>query len=275
MRKLIVTCQCGQRMQVPRSAVGKTGLCPTCGQIVTIGNENASATPPPKAGGRPLHARQVWWEGRNNPPEDAKRKFGEAVDLYYAGRYGEALAIFDGLAKQFPGNPDIENGRQQCLSALRRPPAALEDNTHGAPPQAPPSSREPLQGSFDEDTVRRVIVEKMLYGGTEAVQLQAAELAARLLGMFPEQGRKSNSEASAQGPAPQSGTDEPAEASAPISEAEGVEPSSYVDVFDQPAPQDEPAPDAHAREETFARPTRIPMPSESDLERDRKQAIGL
>ena len=66
MRKLVVTCECGQRMQVPRSAVGKTGLCPTCGQSITITNDNATAAPPPSAarGSRPLNnARQSWWQG--------------------------------------------------------------------------------------------------------------------------------------------------------------------------------------------------------------------
>lgn len=177
MRKLVVTCQCGQRMQVPRSAVGKTGLCPSCGQSVTISNDNAAPTGP--AGGRPLNARQVWWNGQNAaPPEDARRKFGEAVDLYYNARYAEALAIFNALARQFPGNPDIENGRSQCMSALRRPRMALE-HQGGAVQNA----------RLDEDTVRRVVLHKMLHGASETVQLQAAELAARLLGLLSPNGK--------------------------------------------------------------------------------------
>lgn len=179
MRKLVVTCQCGQRMQVPRSAVGKTGLCPSCGQSVTITNDNATQTGP--AGGRPLNARQVWWNGQNAaPPEDARRKFGEAVDLYYNARYAEALAIFNALARQFPGNPDIENGRNQCMSALRRPRMALEHQ--GGVSQ---------NARLDEETVRRVVLNKMLHGASETVQLQAAELAARMLGLLSPNGKGS------------------------------------------------------------------------------------
>jgi nitroreductase len=174
MRKLVVTCECGQRMQVPRSAVGKTGLCPTCGQSITITNDNAQAAP--SRGSRPLNnAKQSWWQGRVAPTEEAKRRFGEAVDLYYGGRYAEALAIFDTLAKQYPGNPDIENGRLQCMKAMRRAPAALTGQTA---PAVDPDAR------LDEETVKRVILEKLLHGGSEATQLQAAELAARLLGLY-------------------------------------------------------------------------------------------
>ncbi len=181
MRKLVVTCECGQRMQVPRSAVGKTGLCPTCGQSITITNDNATAAPPPSAarGSRPLNnARQSWWQGRAAPSEDARRRFGEAVDLYYLGRYAEALAIFDALAKQFPGNPDIESGRTQCIAGLRRSPAALTMGTAGS------SGTVPADARLDAETVKRVILDKMIGGATEATQLQAAELAARILGLF-------------------------------------------------------------------------------------------
>lgn len=243
MRKLIVTCQCGQRMQVPRSAVGKTGLCPTCGQMVTISNDNAAPTGAGPKGPRPLSSRQVWWQGRVAPPEDAKRKFGEAVDLYYAGRYGEALAIFDALAKQFPDNPDIENGRTQCMAALRRPPMAIEDRTGG-------SAAAPLRdGKLDEETVRRVILEKLLHGATESVQLQAAELAARLLGMFPN-GHKP---AEAEPPAPEP----PSGAAEPPQETGNAEPA--------PPPADR-ATDP---------PGDTPIPNESDLEDDLRRAVRL
>lgn len=189
MRKLVVTCQCGQRMQVPRSAVGKTGLCPACGQIITISNDNAQAAP--IGGNRPLHnARQTWWQGRATPTEEAKRKFGEAADLFYAGKYGEAMAIFDTLAKQYPGNPDIENGRMQCLKALRQPPLAIESRRSDISPDA----------RLDEETVRRVVLEKLLLG-SEATQLQAAELAARILGMFGERSNGQNEVASENGEA--------------------------------------------------------------------------
>jgi hypothetical protein len=90
------------------------------------------------------------------------------------------LAIFDGLVRQFPGNPDIENGRTQCLAALKRPDEtlALEDR----------STMKYADGELDEPTVRRVILEKMLRGRSEMAQLQAAELACKLLGLFSEKG---------------------------------------------------------------------------------------
>lgn len=177
MRKLMVTCgTCGRRMQAPRSAIGRSGLCPFCGATVPITADSASPEPPaPKRG---LFGSGSWWRGQGQQPtEDAKRKFGEAVDLYYSGKYAESMAIFTDLAKVYPDNPDIQNGHAQCMRALRRPPArrhlALEDK--GARLE---------NAVLDEDTVKRVVLEKLLAGDTESTQLQAAELACRILGMF-------------------------------------------------------------------------------------------
>ena len=191
MRKLVLTCDsCGQRMQVPRSAIGRTGMCPSCGATIKIRAHNTTTTSPAKRGGM-LSGGGNWWRGSGTQPtEDAKRKFGEAVDLFYGGRYAESLAIFDALVQQFPGNPDIENGRQQCLQALRKPQQtfALEDNTGrpnvGGGNSAFSGISAGREGRLDKETVRRIVIEKMLRSPNEAVQLQAADLAARLLGMI-------------------------------------------------------------------------------------------
>ena len=183
MRKLLVTCQCGQQMQVPRSALGKVGVCPTCGESTRITSSNTS--PLPNGRRRGVFTRQDSWKpagGAAEPPEEAKQRFGQAVDHYYAGRYGEALAIFDSLAKEFPGNPDIDHGRMQCYKAMRRaslsyqPGAETTASTAGVAGQEAPE--------LDAATVRRFILEKMLHGRTEATQLQAAELACKVLGML-------------------------------------------------------------------------------------------
>lgn len=184
MRKLVVTCQCGQRMQVPRSAIGKTGMCPTCGQAVVISNDNSRPVAETQRGRLFGLKNTSWWRGSAEPPEDAKRRFGQAVDLYCTQRYAEALAIFNSLAKQFPGNPDIENGRAQCIAALKRPPALALENKAGAGAEA----------KLDEPTVRNVVLDKLTRGSTEAVQLQAAELACKMLGLFGKNGHPSPEE---------------------------------------------------------------------------------
>jgi hypothetical protein len=160
-------------MQVPRSAIGKTGMCPTCGKTVAIGVDNTAPQANPQHG-RVFSANTLWWGGQGPPTEDAKRKFGEAVDLFTNHRFAEALAIFDALAKQYPGDQHIENGRIQCLNALKRPHLALE---HGG---------ENLESAkLDEDTVKKVVLDKLLRGSTESVRLQAAELACKILGIGP------------------------------------------------------------------------------------------
>ena len=176
MRKLILTCgSCGQRMQVPRSAIGRTGLCPACGTTVRINSDNTTTAGPARKG--MFTGGTSWWRGAGKANDDAKRRFGEAVDLYYSGRFAEALAIFNGLARDYPGNPDIQNGRVQCERALRHPGAgrrlALEDKT------------EKVKGAvLDRETVERIVLEKLVAGESEAIQLQAADIAARILGMY-------------------------------------------------------------------------------------------
>lgn len=174
MRKLIVTCQCGQRMQVPQSAFGKVGMCPTCGHTLRINNQNTSRPGGAAVGGagRPFERSRMM-----DTSEQDKRRYGEAVDLCKSGRFGEALAIFEALARQYPGHPGIENGRSHCLRNLHGTAGLLESD--GRIESVP-------QGGFDRKTVRQVILNKMLRGGSEEIQLQAAELAARILGMIGE-----------------------------------------------------------------------------------------
>jgi hypothetical protein len=184
-------------MQVPRSAIGKTGMCPTCNQTMIINADNASAAPSSSkaaaaaatrpstgtrggggggaGGGGFFQSRESWWQGGGGePPEDAKRRFGEAVDLFYSGRYAEAVAIFNTLSVQYPNNPDIENGRTQCMRALKRPPTLAIEN-----------KAELLEGAeLNAETVKQVILEKLLTSASEQVQLQAAELAGRMFGLF-------------------------------------------------------------------------------------------
>lgn len=176
MRKLVLTCTCGERMQVPRSALGKTGLCPSCGQAIPIRSDNTATLQP---GENPAAATHRTPGGAkfsvDGPASDDKRRFGEAVDLYFAKRYAEALAILNALNKKYPGNSEIETGRSLCFKALMAQPMhALEDK------------RQPLNGkALDPDTVKKFVLDKMLNGASEAVQLQAAELACRMLGMMP------------------------------------------------------------------------------------------
>ena len=119
----------------------------------------------------------TWWRGGGKANDDAKRRFGEAVDLYYSGRFAEALAIFNGLARDFPQNPDIQNGRIQCERALKRPGAgrrlALEDK-----------SEKLKDAVLDKETVKRIVLEKLVAGSSDAIQLQAAAIAAKILGMY-------------------------------------------------------------------------------------------
>jgi hypothetical protein len=168
MSKLMLICECGQEMTVPDSALGRRGLCPECGKELLIGDKNTMpwqprARRPPAP--RPAAPAQA--------PEQAWRRFAEAVDLYSANRFAEALAVLNQLRIEFPEDQSIQDAQRQCMDALERlavpaPDAAAMEEAELSP-----------------DLVRKVILDKMLRGKTEAVQLQAAELAARLMGMFP------------------------------------------------------------------------------------------
>lgn len=176
MRKYTITCKCGQRMLVPRSAVGKRGMCPSCGDAVDIGpdfverqsHRNASYL-------RPGATR--WQGGGSVSSDEARQRFGQAVDLFYAGRYAEALAIFDLLARQFPANAEVESGRARCVAVLNR--KALPGALGGATARLP----SPQGGDLDAPTIKRVVLDIMIHGSNSEVRLQAAELACKLLGL--------------------------------------------------------------------------------------------
>ena len=186
MQKLLITCQCGQQMQAPRSALGKMGRCTTCGHTTKI---TAANTQPMGGNRRPsvfAPRRQAqpesWQQSAASTPDDGKIRFGQAVDHYYAGRYGEALALFDTLARQYPGNADIEHGRDQCMKAVRRPAPALPHLDGSTALRS--SSPAEVVGVLDVETVRKIVLERLLHSTSETVQVQAAELAMRLLGIY-------------------------------------------------------------------------------------------
>jgi hypothetical protein len=184
MRKLIVSCDCGTKIRVPYSAIGRSGLCPECGRTVAItgaravpsnGNDAADSG---DGSTRARGIRRLFGRGAKNEEEDAKRRFAKAVDLYFSHRYAEALAIFADLSRRFPGNADIASGHEQCLQALQAPPRlALKDESAA-------------EGALDADTVRRTVLDKLLHGSTEQVQLQAADIACRMLGLYAGSGAK-------------------------------------------------------------------------------------
>ncbi|MCP4641827.1 MAG: hypothetical protein GY851_15395 [bacterium] len=146
MRRLIVTCECGERMKVPRSAIGKTGMCPTCGRRLRISNDNSHSAASASRVREPVRTAST--EGGRGGPggfgaatPDAKERFGKAVDLYFCKRYGEALAILSSLVRQLPDDPDVECARTLCLKALRIPTRlALPGGSVSAPRLAAPEA---------------------------------------------------------------------------------------------------------------------------------------
>lgn len=172
MRKLIVTCECGQRLRVPYSALGKTGICVTCGRTIQIMANNTRRDGGPLRE-EPSAVRESRWQRRTPLTEDAKQRFGKAVDLFNQHRYAEALAIFDSFLVEFPGNPEIEEARAQCLNALKRPRLSSPETMRG------PTSEPRL----DAETVKRVVIEKLLYDPSSVVQIEAAKLAVQILGL--------------------------------------------------------------------------------------------
>jgi hypothetical protein len=140
------------------------------------------------AKGRPKSKR---WGSGPGPSLDAKEQFGRAVDLYCKGSYGEALVIFDALRQEFPDSTEIERARQQCVDARNRDPLNLPG----------PASGQVMGDTLDENTLRsmrRIAVEKMLHGESDAVQIQAAELVARLSGSLNDTGQTDASETEAE-----------------------------------------------------------------------------
>ncbi len=173
MRKLIVTCECGQKLRVPQSAVGKTGACVSCGRIMQISPENTRRENGRKR--RAAAAGNMRWQDWMGPKKDAVERFGRAVDSFNARHYAEAMAIFDSLASEFPNSPEIEQARVQCLEALHRQKVHALTFQPGAP-----SGEEKL----DRETIEKVVLDKMLYGTSDEVRLNAARLAAEILGLI-------------------------------------------------------------------------------------------
>ena len=237
MRKLLLTCSCKQDIQVPRSALGTIGKCPACGGRLEI---TAHTTRPlPKNHDK---SKRDWkilgGSGGFTPPEDARQRFGQAVDLYYAKRHAEALAVFDALASEFPGNPDIQAGREQCLIAMKRPALGTPDPTNLIE-----------QTEITEETVKRIILDKLLNAESEAVQLHAAELAMKLLGMGVENKSPQQSTQTAPpevdhtpdpSPVTPSGNNAPATASG--KNGHTPPPINLDSIFDEPIESDAPAP---------------------------------
>ncbi|MCC6796000.1 MAG: hypothetical protein IT366_12855 [Candidatus Hydrogenedentes bacterium] len=202
MRRLVVQCSCGERIQVPHSALGKAGLCPSCGTTIYINKDNAApyrgTAASPSRTGTP---QETSWSGGvgNNAPEEVRRKFAEGVDLYFAKRYSEALVIFNNLAAAMPHDADIQMGQTMCLNALRKisPLGLATDRGFGQLP-APEEARDRLDNimngptpTIDLDFFKRYLYDKMLHGQGDDVQMRAAELAAQMLGFLdapkPEQ----------------------------------------------------------------------------------------
>lgn len=182
MKKRTLTCECGQDMLVPESALGRTGLCPACGNAIEITEQNTQpweeVRPSAKrASGGLLALRDRHKVEVNNATREASwRKFAEAVDLYNSRRFAEALTLLNQLEEAFPGNLHIAEARDQCVEALEEGMAERKEYD-GRPVQS---------NALNSDLVQALILDKMMRGATEEVQLQAAELAARMLGMLPQ-----------------------------------------------------------------------------------------
>jgi hypothetical protein len=178
MRKLLLKCECGEKMQVPRSAIGKSGMCPSCGRSVAIRQDNTS----PLAFGdlsAPSKNGMPGGNGASIPSAEDKRSFGAAVDLYFEGRYGEALSLLNTLLDKYPDNAEIETARDLCVdqfeARMRRTPGNNADKYEGRP--------------LTEQLVKDFVVDMMVNGSSEAAQLSAAELACRILGILPDDPR--------------------------------------------------------------------------------------
>lgn len=164
-------------MRVPRNAVGRTGQCPACGQRISITGDALEAQSSPRLGNGMRNAAFRMHRQAPGAREEDKQRFGQAVDLFYNRRYAEALSLFDILAREYPGNEEIESARRECLRHMKR--RSIGD---GSGPLALPAS-----GELDWDTVKRIVLEKLAQGTREDVQLQAAALALQILSMEAKQ----------------------------------------------------------------------------------------
>lgn len=208
MRRLVVQCNCGERIQVPQSALGRTGLCPSCGTTIAINKDNATPLRPAAEPPRPLAPQERSWQGSHSAegaPPDIRRRFAEGVDLYFAKRYSEALVIFNTLAAAMPHDADIQMGQSMCINALRKlSPLGLSHEGFGGHLPAPPYSEERSEAllngptpSLDSDFFKRFLFDKMLHGSSDEIQMRAAELAAK---MFCTPGEGASQENSRENP---------------------------------------------------------------------------
>lgn len=197
MRRLVITCECGQKLQAPRSYLGKRVQCPKCGHISRLSSDETTL-PGPTLRERVFGGKEAGWGPGAGPTESAKQRFGAAFDLFSRQQYAEALAIFEALAEDYPGHPDIIEMRAHCLRVMNR--SALP---------GPGGGLLSLE-QFNADTVRQVILEKLLHGKTDDIQLQAAELACRVLGLLDGHAQNAAPESPADSAAhehPETGTD--------------------------------------------------------------------
>ena len=197
MRRLMVQCSCGERIQVPHSALGKAGLCPSCGSTVFISKDNAApyrGTTASQTRSGAAQSDRGWTGGgaAQNAPEEIRRRFAEGVDLYFAKRYSEALVIFNNLAAAMPHDADIQMGQTMCLNALRKitPLGLAHEGPFGQLP-APDDARDRVESilhgptpTLDRDFFKRFLFDKMLHGHGDDVQMRAAELAAKMFGFL-------------------------------------------------------------------------------------------
>ncbi len=212
MRRLMIQCSCGERIQVPHSALGKAGLCPSCGSTVFISKDNAAPYRGTSASQTRTGAAQpnrAWTGGgaAQNAPEEIRRRFAEGVDLYFAKRYSEALVIFNNMAAAMPHDADIQMGQTMCLNALRKiaPLGLAHEGPFGQLP-APDDVRDRAESilngptpTLDRDFFKRFLVDKMLNGQGGDVQMRAAELAAKMFG-FLDGDKQDESAAEVEGP---------------------------------------------------------------------------
>ena len=177
MNKLRLTCECGQEMVVPESAVGRSGLCPGCGAEIAVRRDNTRPHHPVRRESNLLVRRQAAKPNRELR-EKSWRDFAAAVDLYNSNRFAEAFAVLDGLLERFPANPHVQTAREQCITALQE--SAIATRLYDGKPIK--------EGNLNPQLVKSVILDKMRNSGDETVQLQAADMAARILGLYPNGG---------------------------------------------------------------------------------------
>ena len=199
MRKVIVACPCGQKMQVSRSAYGKIGICPKCNQKIRVGaggveplslpspdmpRDNAAAYTPPRH------------ENQYAPELDrAKKLFGQAVNLFYRSDYAGALSILENLMRELPGNPQIATARMRCTEAIERAKTAQTAQHSDYTPDVEPAQKTPppphkdaephqtQQEPLTPEAVHQALLYLLRQGSPDSVRLEAAELAYRILGL--------------------------------------------------------------------------------------------